>query len=178
MFSTLPPNNKSSTQRLTRVGLNPIPWGGECMSSQLLHGFHHSRASRAPASQPPSLRPPPNPQASLHTPHERAAVLQVTCQQPLVPMLPRAAHRRWVAHFTEVWCEGGSWRTLQSSRANSQWSVRRPLDKSLGHFHQQEVDTYLQRPHSPPWFTPPGSPHPSPSLMQRSPRRNAKASSQ
>lgn len=108
--------------------------------------------------QPPSLRPPPNPQASLHAPHELAAVFQVTRQQPLVPMLPRAAHRRWVAHFTEGWW-GGGWRTLQSSRANSHWSVRRPLDKSLGHFHQQEVDTYLQRPHSPPWFTPPGSPH-------------------
>lgn len=43
---------------------------------------------------------------------------------------------------------------------------RRPSGKSLSHFHQQEVDTSLQRPRSPLWFTHPRPPGPAPQLVR------------
>lgn len=110
------------------------------------HGDRHRRWPESQEGATPALPGPPRcsacsslgPGASCRLPgHPPAA------PSPYAPQSTR--HERWVAHFTEVWAGAGRG-TLQSSRANRRSRDPRPSDKSLSHFHQQEVDTSLQRP--------------------------------
>lgn len=110
------------------------------------HGDRHRRWPESQEAATPALPGPPR--CSACSSHGPGASCRLPGHPPAAPSpyAPQSTrHERWVAHFTEVWAGAGRG-TLQSSRANRRSRDPRPSDKSLSHFHQQEVDTSLQRP--------------------------------